>query len=86
MECDICINERRVRECGLCQFDPFAGFGKLGIDAAGNHITQSERDAGTPDGADDESSGRDGTAKGEQSDALGADDEQHPSLGRRDSS
>ncbi len=47
---------------------------------------RSSRDAGTPDRADDEGTGRDGTAQGEQSDALGADDEQHPSLGGRDSS
>ena len=47
---------------------------------------RSERDAGTPDRTDDENSGRNGTAQGEQSDALGADDEQHPSLSRRDSS
>ena len=39
---------------------------------------RSERDAGTPDRTDDESSGRDGRTQGEQSDALGADDEQHP--------
>ena len=47
---------------------------------------RSKRDAGTPDRADDEGTGRDGTDQGEQSDALGADDEQHPSLGGRDSS
>ena len=46
---------------------------------------RSERDAGTPDRTDDENSGRNGTAQGEQSDALGADDEQHQTLGRRDS-
>ena len=47
---------------------------------------RSDRDVGTPDRTDDESSGRDGRTQGEQSDALGADDEQHPSLGGRDSS
>ena len=47
---------------------------------------RSSGDAGTPDRTDDESSGRDGRTQGEQSDALGADDEQHPPLGRGDSS
>ena len=47
---------------------------------------RSERDAGASDRTDDESSGRDGRTQGEQSDALGADDEQHQTLGRGNSS
>ena len=47
---------------------------------------RSSGDAGASDRTDDESSGRDGTAQGEQSDALGADDEQHQTLGRGNSS
>ena len=47
---------------------------------------RSNRDAGTPDRTDDEIPGSDRGTQGEQSDALGADDEQYKTLGRGNSS
>lgn len=49
--------------------------------APGGDRPAGQRDDGAPDLPDGESAGRDGVPEGDQSDGLGAGDEQHPQLG-----